>query len=164
MSSTSPTRNPATGTVTASDPVRSVVLPGLRLSGDVDAGAEGGERGEHDDVGVAPAEGDGAGRREVAGVVEVQPPRAEGEQDAADGDHDQPGGDALRPDLADADARREDRLAEHDDREQAVALLDVLGVEQAGVACPCARVGPQRHEQLADGEHEERAGPTTPAG
>ena len=70
-------------------------VPGLRLGGDVDAGAEGGERGEHDDVGVAPAEGDVAGRREVAGVVEVQPPRAEGEEQATDGDHDQAGGDAL---------------------------------------------------------------------
>ena len=47
----------------------------------------------------------------------------------------------------------EHRLAEHDEREQAVALGDVLRVP---AACGPAALGPDRHGELGGDQHEER--------
>ncbi len=51
-----------------------------------------------------------------------------------------------------ADAGGEDGLAQHDDREQAVALGDVVGVPRGATGA----LGPQRHRQLSRHQHEER--------
>ena len=52
--------------------------------------------------------------------------------------------------LLDRVGRREDRLAQHDEREEPVALGDVVRVP----GCTCGALGPHRHRQLA--QHTQR--------
>ena len=88
-------------------------------------------------------------------MVEVDPPGGEGEHQAADADGQQLGGQAglvergLEPDVG-----GQDRLAQNDDREQPVALLDVAGVEHRLRGGP---LGPHGHGQLDQPEDDEDA-------
>ncbi len=136
------------------DTIGDLGRPGRRLDGDVDAGAEGGEPGEHGEVPVAPEE------RPVEAVdlrlvvaAEVAPPHGEGDHQGGGGDDQHVELDADRVDrLAHGDRRRQDHLAEDDDREQAEALGEVSGVELLAGRGP---LGPDRDGQLDEGEDDE---------
>ena len=128
---------------------------------DGQAGAGGGRRGVHEVVPVAPHEGHeaprpggGAGLRDhpLAGQVEVHPPQAEHDEQAADDHGGQVAERALGVErLLHAERRRQHRLAQDDDREQGVALHDVAGMPgRRGRA-----LGPPGHRQLGHRQHDE---------
>ena len=86
------------------------------------------------------------------GQVEVDPPHREHDQQAADDDGDEVADGAsassatCTPTVAD-----EHRLAEHDDREEPVALGDVA----AGATASGRPLGPDRHGQLGGDQDDE---------
>ena len=83
---------------------------------------------------------------------EVEPPQAEDQRHAAGDERDEVTGLALVERRLDRHGRRQDRLAEHDDEEQRVALGDV-------VRMPRGHAGPLRpggYDQLAERQRDER--------
>jgi len=86
-------------------------------------------------------------------VEEVDPPEPEDQQQAAAGEAQERGGHALGESGLDGGRRGQDHLTEHDQREQAVPLGNVLGMP-AGHRSGSLR--PDRHRDVEQGERKER--------
>ena len=111
------------------------------VRGDVEAGADGHDRGDDHDLPVAPHERAArAQAQELTGRDdEVDPPQAERQPDA--GQRDEPGVDRPARPLGSDDGRQrhdraDDPLAQRDDHQQPVALGDVVRVPRRAALAP----------------------------
>jgi hypothetical protein len=136
----------------ATSPIRGVALDEGR--GDLEAGARGRDGGEDQDVRISPPERPFAVGRQHGGgwEEEVGPPHAE--RQPGSGHADQAGVHAPTLVLDHCGERgdgADDALSERDDRQQPVALSDVMGVPWRS---PLARLGDPRAGELDEDQRE----------
>ena len=152
------TRKTATGMATAAPAARpDLRVMGRLVDGDRQPGADRRRSGEHEIVAVAPDDRLAqAGEQIVHRPIEVHPPhRVHDQQPADDQRHQRRQRFAGRQRRLDGDGRREDRLAEHDQREQAVPFGDVMRVPRGRRGA----LGPYRHRQFERRQRDEARAP-----